>query len=132
MITVVTPELRDLHAAEIEQMHRLRHRVFKDRLKIRWFQARQLDIHLIGLYFHVFVGEMLKASSSLSSIELTTRERECLEWTSRGKTAWDISEILNIGESTVVSHLNNARDKFGVYSKHHAVVKAIMLGLILP
>lgn len=103
-----------------------------DRELIRWFQARRHDIHFIGLYFHVFVGEMLKANSSLSSIELTTRERECLVWTSRGKTAWDISEILNIGESTVVSHLNNARDKFGVYSKHHAVVKAIMLGLILP
>lgn len=103
-----------------------------DRELIRWFGARRLEIHLIGLHFHVAVGELLKAESSHSDIELTTRERECLLWTSRGKTAWEISEILGIGESTVVSHLNSARDKFGVYSKHHAVVKAIMRGLILP
>jgi DNA-binding CsgD family transcriptional regulator len=103
-----------------------------DQELVRWFRARRLDIHFIGLYFHVVVGQMLKAETSFSGIKLTTRERECLVWTSRGKTAWEISEILNIGESTVVSHLNSAREKFGVFSKHHAVVKAIMLGLILP
>jgi DNA-binding CsgD family transcriptional regulator len=32
----------------------------------------------------------------------------------------------------VVFHLKNAMRKIGVYSKHHAVVKAIMMGLIHP
>lgn len=32
MITVVTPKLRDFYAAEIEQMHRQRHRIFKERM----------------------------------------------------------------------------------------------------
>jgi DNA-binding CsgD family transcriptional regulator len=66
----------------------------------------------------------------LSEISLTSRERECLRWTSKGKTAWEIGVILGISQSTVVTHLNNGRAKFGVYSKHEAVIHAMNMGLI--
>lgn len=59
MITVVTPELRDLHAAEIEQMHRLRHRVFKDRLKwdVRSFGGLEIDQFDMLDATYLIVGE---------------------------------------------------------------------------
>ena len=63
-------------------------------------------------------------------ISLTNRETECLCWTSKGKTAWEIGVILGISQSTVVTHLNNGREKFGVFSKHEAVIRALHLGLI--
>ncbi len=63
-------------------------------------------------------------------IHLTNREKECLCWTSKGKTAWEIGTILGIFQSTVVTHLNGGRAKFGVYSKHQAVLQAMSLGLI--
>lgn len=61
---------------------------------------------------------------------LTNREIECLNWTLKGKTAWEIGVILGISQSTVVTHLNNGRKKFGVYSKHQAVICALRLGVI--
>lgn len=61
---------------------------------------------------------------------LTNREIECLSWTSKGKTAWEVGVILGISQSTVVTHLNNGRYKFGVYSKHEAVIHALNLGMI--
>lgn len=88
-------------------------------------------LHLMAMYFHEAVVDRLAAVDD-NRIELSPRERECLLWTARGKTAWEISEILGVAESTAVFHLNNAARKLGTYGKHHAVVKAIMSGLIVP
>ncbi|WP_299620374.1 LuxR family transcriptional regulator [Pelagibius sp.] len=65
-------------------------------------------------------------------VRLTDRERDCLRWTARGKTAWEVGQILAISEETVLFHLKNTMRKLGVFSKHHAVVKAILLGHIIP
>lgn len=64
--------------------------------------------------------------------QLTSREKECLLWTTEGKTSWEISQILNISERTVVFHINNAVKKLDVVNKQHAVARAISLGHIKP
>lgn len=61
---------------------------------------------------------------------LTPRELEALRWTMEGKTAWEVGEILGIAEQTAVRHLTNATRKLDCVHKHHAVVKALRLGLI--
>jgi LuxR family quorum-sensing transcriptional regulator LasR len=64
--------------------------------------------------------------------KLTPRERECLKWTARGKSTWEISHILNCSEAVVNFHLKNIRAKFGVNSRRAAAVIATQLGLIDP
>lgn len=61
--------------------------------------------------------------------ELTAREKECLLWTAEGKTAYEISKILKISESTVNFHLKNITIKLDCANKTHAVAKAVLLGL---
>jgi LuxR family quorum sensing-dependent transcriptional regulator len=56
---------------------------------------------------------------------LSGREREILQWTCAGKTAWEISCILGISFHTVNTHLRNAREKFGVTTTTHCVVEAL-------
>jgi DNA-binding CsgD family transcriptional regulator len=92
-----------------------------------WPQAQ-----LAALYTHSTVESRLQQMQTQVPVTLTERERECLLWTGRGKTANEIGTILAISDETVVFHLKNAMKKIGVYSKHHAVVKAIMMGLIYP
>jgi DNA-binding CsgD family transcriptional regulator len=87
---------------------------------------------LIAAYTHEAILKQLDAGDSYEPIRLTDRERECLLWTSRGKTTWEIGQILKISENTVLFHVNRSMRKLKVFSKHHAVVKAIMLGLIVP
>lgn len=65
-----------------------------------------------------------------SKIVLTAREKECLQWTSAGKTAWEIGQILNVAERTVVFHLNNGIQKLGAQNKNQAIAKAAILGLL--
>jgi DNA-binding CsgD family transcriptional regulator len=61
---------------------------------------------------------------------LTRRELETLRWTMEGKTAWEVGRILGIAEDTVIRHAHSASRKLGCSGKHHAVVKALRLGLI--
>jgi DNA-binding CsgD family transcriptional regulator len=61
---------------------------------------------------------------------LTQRELEVLRWTREGYTAWQVGNRLLITERTVNMHARNAARKLGCGSKHHAVIKALHLGLI--
>ena len=90
-------------------------------------------LHLLALYYHNHAGSMLiermHGATKRKSV-LTNREREVLQWTAVGKSTWDISQILHLSEASVVFHIENAKRKLEVSNRTHAVVKAIMLGLI--
>lgn len=66
------------------------------------------------------------------AVHLSDRERECLTWTARGKSAWSISQILSLSEHTVQFHIKGAMKKTGAGNRVQAVVTAIRLGLISP
>jgi DNA-binding CsgD family transcriptional regulator len=61
---------------------------------------------------------------------LTPRERECLSWVAVGKTAWEISCILNVSERTIVAHTENAKKKLGARTLPQAIALAVGRGLI--
>jgi DNA-binding CsgD family transcriptional regulator len=64
------------------------------------------------------------------NVALTARERECLKWSADGKTAWEIGQILNITERTVVFHVNNVIQKLQASNKTQAIVRAVALKLV--
>lgn len=96
------------------------------------WNARRDDLSLVGAYTQEAMLRNARREQAYAPVQLTGRERECLSWTSRGKTTWEVGEILSISEKTVLYHLANAMRKLDVYSKHHAVVKALIMGLIKP
>ena len=56
---------------------------------------------------------------------LTPREIEVLKWVARGKSAWEIGEILGIAKRTVEDHVHNVIGKLGASNRTEAVVIAI-------
>ena len=66
----------------------------------------------------------------IDHIELTARERECLQWAAVGKSEWEISQILGISEHTSEKHLLNAKSKLGAANRVQAVAEAIRRGYI--
>lgn len=56
---------------------------------------------------------------------LSKRECEILQWTAGGKTAWEVSRILCISESTVNTHLRNVRQKLDTANIVQAIVEAV-------
>ncbi|MCF6293349.1 MAG: LuxR family transcriptional regulator [Robiginitomaculum sp.] len=88
----------------------------------------QLEMYGISLYRRATeLFPLQEASPVPDTVILTDRERECLTWVSKGKTNWDISQILMITERTVQYHVENAREKLGVDTRLQAVVAAAKL-----
>ena len=61
---------------------------------------------------------------------LTARQRDCVLWSTRGKTDWETGTILGISAGTVIQHLRNARERYDVHNKAELAVRALSDGLI--
>ena len=66
----------------------------------------------------------------LTDVALSPKEQLILRMTMQGKSAKVIGAEIHSAEATINFHLQNARVKLGVSSKHQAVLKAQSLGLI--
>ncbi len=62
--------------------------------------------------------------------KLAPRELESLHWCSRGKTNWEIGQILGISERTVEHHISSAARKLQCSTRAQAVAQAIREQLI--
>jgi len=91
-------------------------------------------LHMLAMYFHEALLR-IKSISDLTvymDLELTPREKECLQWAAAGKSDSVIADILNISKSTVHFHIENAKRKFNMPTRVQTVVKAIYTGKIIP
>lgn len=95
-----------------------------------------------------FPGEMLYAAEILGAVALASarlivgtappktrpvlseRQRECVLWSARGKTASETAVILGITEDTVVRHLKLARRRYAVHCRQMLILCALFDGLI--
>ena len=73
---------------------------------------------------------LFNASNLPSTIIMTKRESEILQWLHMGKTNWEISSILEISPLTVKNHVQNILRKLDVQNRSQAAVKAAKIGLI--
>jgi LuxR family quorum-sensing system transcriptional regulator CciR len=97
------------------------------------FEARLEPLHIAVLEFHLMVRPLLdRRCEAIRDWKLTTRERECFQWIARGKSSWEIGQILGISERTVAFHIDNVKRKIGVGSRIQALVKLVLAGDIEP
>lgn len=98
---------------------------------------KETPVDLLNLLAAQFFLTYARTTKQLSeavppSTVLSERERECLLWTARGKSSWEISVIVGLSENTITSYLKNAMKKLGTTNRVLAVVMAIKDGLIEP
>ena len=61
---------------------------------------------------------------------LTTRQTECLQLVSEGKTTKQIAQLLDLHPGTVNAHIDCAMGAFNVSTRTHAVQLALQYGLV--
>jgi DNA-binding CsgD family transcriptional regulator len=66
----------------------------------------------------------------LATPRLTDRQRDCVRWLARGKSDWEISEILCVSEETVTKHLKLARERYGVERRTSLAIRALFDGTL--
>lgn len=63
--------------------------------------------------------------------QLSQRETECLQWAARGKTDWEIGQILSLSEKTVNIYIERAKAKYGARSRAQAIALAMSARLLV-
>ena len=61
---------------------------------------------------------------------ITDRQRDCLVWVARGKSDWEISRIIGISPETVVRHVKQARERYGVEKRTSLLIRTLFGGTI--
>lgn len=79
---------------------------------------------------NILHGNRNPALAAVAANLLTKREIDCLYWAANGKTDGEIGEILNIARWTVVTYLQNAKNKLGCSNRTSTVATALALGVI--
>lgn len=88
-----------------------------------------LFANFIVLYLHLcFVRWGRDFNSWSARHNLTSKEKEVLQWVVEGKTSWEIGKILSVSERTVKFHLRNIYSKLNVTNRTQAVTMASRCG----
>lgn len=74
--------------------------------------------------------QMVQFNDQLSASELSSREREILEWVAQGMSAKEIAKSIGIAPRTVERHIENVRHKLRARNKTHMIAKAVALDLL--
>ena len=61
---------------------------------------------------------------------ITDRQRDCLLWIARGKSDWETSRILGLSEETVIRHIKQARERYGVEKRTSLLIRTLFDGTI--
>ncbi|HEX7934833.1 MAG TPA: LuxR C-terminal-related transcriptional regulator [Paraburkholderia sp.] len=97
---------------------------------------QEARVQLFAAYFQSIAPVAMAVKKcfgeATTQVALSTRERDCLCWAAKGKTSWEIGQVLGISIATVNFHLANAAMKLGVSGRVCAIAQAIRLGLINP
>jgi len=95
-------------------------------------QRARSALEIIGIYSQQALKRALvrEQRDDAAHTPLTPREREIMQWVAVGKSDDEIGEILNIGATTVTSHVENAKKKLDAFRRTYAVVQAIRFGEI--
>lgn len=89
-------------------------------------------LQLVAINFHIHVRRRLADDRVVDGVTLTPREFECLKLAARGKSAWDVSQILGVSKRTVTFHLENAKAKLGVRTINQAILRLAESGRATP
>ena len=88
--------------------------------------------HLVGAFAFEAARRLWRVRAPAVELlpRLTERQRECILGVARGKSDWEISRILGIQHETVVRHLKQARERYGVGKRTMLAVQALFEGSI--
>jgi DNA-binding CsgD family transcriptional regulator len=83
-----------------------------------------VDYDVLAALITARLARVARSAVWPKQVGLREREVETLTWAARGKTFWEIGEILGLSKRTVEFHLENARRKLGVATRTQALIKA--------
>lgn len=87
---------------------------------------------IFGMTVHEVARQVMRSVplSGDQVVRLSRRETQVMQWIAAGKTAWEISMIMNLSEYTIRSYIRTALTKLSCTGIAQGAVKAVVLGLV--
>lgn len=95
-------------------------------------QALPLIVQAQLLATHLNEATLARCQPRWPEPSLSSTEVNVLRWTLAGRTAPEIGHAMGISGSLVAGHAHAAADKLACAGKHHAAVRALHRGWLLP
>lgn len=89
-----------------------------------------IEAEMVGALALVSALKICGKGGRPAKAALSDRQRECLLWSARGKTASETAIILGISMETVIQHLKLARERYDVHCRQSLILTALYDGLI--
>jgi len=86
-------------------------------------------VQFASLILHNRMRELSRLATA-GPPRLSRRERDCIAFVAQGKSDWEISVIMGVAQTTVISHVQNAKRKLGASTRAQAVAQCLTLGLL--
>ncbi len=96
------------------------------------FVTKPVDFDMLDTIISARLRSVARTALWPKVLGMHDRQLETLTWVARGKTSWEIGQILGLSKKTVDFHLDRARIQLGVSTRIEAVVKAASGRLIEP
>jgi LuxR family quorum-sensing system transcriptional regulator CciR len=93
-------------------------------------EQQQPLLQLAGAFAFEAARRMRRGRLCKAPVRLTERQRECVMWAARGKSDWEIAQVLGVSEATVGEHLRNAYQRYGVGKRTLVAIHALFDGTI--
>lgn len=87
-------------------------------------------VQLVGVFAFEAARRIARSRLDIPPLRLTERQRECVVWAARGKSDWEIAQILGVSQETVIQHLKQARERYGVGKRTLLAIHALFDGTI--
>jgi DNA-binding CsgD family transcriptional regulator len=88
--------------------------------------------HFLSHMIYHELKDVCGLQRTAAPVHLSPRERECLGWVAKGKSASEIAMIMTLSVETVRDHLKRVRSKLDSSTRAQALMRAVELGLIGP
>ena len=82
----------------------------------------------LAMYVYFYLSRKRAPWRAAMPSDLTQRERQCLTLAALGKHDWEIGHILKLKETSVHTHVERAKRRFGVPTRMQAVILALISG----
>lgn len=96
----------------------------------KFIEDRRADLMHLGHIIHDWSRSAYDSIVMEDVSPLSNREVEVLGWAARGKTSWEIGQIVGLSKQTVDAYMKNVCKKLSVTNKTQAVAVAMAHGLI--
>jgi DNA-binding CsgD family transcriptional regulator len=88
--------------------------------------------HFLSHMIYHELKDVCGLERTAAAVHLSPRERECLGWVAKGKSACEIAMIMGLSVETVRDHLKRVRSKLNASTRAQALMRAVELGVIGP